>query len=301
MITATLLVSGVLYVFSPITTEAGKDGEKVEIIPNEMSTKVPEGPYVLINLNTNQLFLRNGTNTLGKITLVSQGKPSSYYETIGGSFKSDYKEPIHFSSIGHVYMPYSIHIFGNYFIHGIPYYPDGTKVSSAYSGGCIRLEDIDAKRVYNFLTKGTPIIITRGNEYDFNPTRASTKIISSLHMTELMVASISLEFLTQDNEILDASGDPTTRRLLLPFLLKSKDSNIGMLYAHSMGDDEYISNMNKKALSLGLTNTTFTGINTPAITTEEDYARFMGYIITYKSYLQNILESTTTITATSSL
>ena len=242
--------------------------------------------YVVVRLDTNTISLYNGTSTK-TFNLVSQGKPGSYYETIGGAYTSDYKEPLHFSSIGHVFMPYSIHIFGNYFIHGIPYYPDGTKVSSTYSGGCVRISDEDIQYIYNFITPTTPIIITRGSEHDFAPTATTSAIMTSLAMTNLMVATISLEFLTQDNEIVNTDGvSTTTRKTILPLLLTNQDTNISTLYAEGLGEKNFLEAMNTKAKILGMTNTTFTQVTSPASTTEEDYLRFMKYIETYKSYLK---------------
>ena len=254
---------------------------------------VHTGKYVLIHLDTEVLELRDGTTTLRTAPLVSQGKPGSYYETIGGSYLSDYKELRHFSSIGHVYMPHSVHLFGNYFIHGIPYYPDGTKVSSTYSGGCIRMADQDAIAVYNFVTPGMPIIITRNNEYEFSPTATSTESIESISMTNQMIAIISLEVLTQDNQIADTDGmSITTRRTLIPRLL-SGETGVHGLISLTIGQQAFLNYMNQKAKTLGLTNTRFSDASIPAKTTAEDQARFMNYITTYKSYLTKSIMITT--------
>lgn len=281
-----LVITSALYVIFPTPTEAEKINDS--LTTTEASQQPKRENYVVINLNTNTLTLHDTNRIVRVLPLVSQGKPGSYYETIGGEYISDYKEPLHFSSIGHVYMPFSIHLFGNYFIHGIPYYPDGTKVSTAYSGGCIRLSDNDAKHVYDFITATTSIIITRGNENDFTPTKSSTTTISSMYMTRLMVATISLELLTQDNIIWNTQGIATTRKKLIPSLLAHEYINTGTLYADTINNKTFIEAMNSKAKSLGLTNTMFTGVNDPVITTDEDYGRFMGHIVTYKSYLQKV-------------
>lgn len=284
----TLLILAVWYTPAPAKTEAETTiavAEKIEepLLPTK--TEPYGDSYVVIHLDSNTIDLHSGTGT-ETFKIVSQGKPGSYYETIGGVYKSDYKELIHFSSIGHVYMPYSIHIFGNYFIHGIPYYPDDTKVSSAYSGGCVRVADEDIERIYNFITKSTPIIITRGSKDDFLPTATTTATIKSGEMTRLMVASISLELLKQDNEILDTDGlSTTTRKTLLHSFLTGESEEIASLYAKSIGEKRFIEAMNDKAEALGMTNTIFTGVTEPVATTEEDYTRFMGYIATYKSFL----------------
>ncbi len=285
-----LLATGIWNLVVPTISRAEKT-EVESILPQKgspilLSSQVRTGHYVLVHLDTMRLELRDGATILDTITMVSRGKPGSYYETIAGSYTNDYKELSHFSSIGHVYMPYSMHIFGNYFIHGIPYYADGTKVSSTYSGGCIRLADEDAKRVYDFIQRGTPIIITNGNETDFNPTATTTLTIESLDMTQLMVATISLEVVTQDNEIFDTDHiATTTRRKLIPRLLGG-DKEVAKLYTNAVGEPAFIDYMNQKAAILGLTNTRFMSVTEPVQTTEEDYARFTNYIDTYKSYLR---------------
>jgi len=243
------------------------------------------GKHVVIRLDAMTLELRDGTTTLSVVPVLSQGKPGSYYETIGGVHANDYKTPLHFSSIGYVYMPHSVHVYGNYFIHGIPYYPDGTPVASTYSGGCIRLTNTDAKAVYDFIDKGTPIIITRGTEFDFMPTRAASSTLERDDMTTFMVAVVSLEALTQDNKIVGTKGEVTTRRTLISQLLTQKNESVATLYAHSIGEKRFVALMNQKAQALGLSNTRFTDVTSPVSTTYEDYERFMGYIATYKSYL----------------
>lgn len=265
----------------PVVTEGATHQEKETLAVQQRS-----GKYVIIYLQTMYLELHDGTTTIAVIPLLSQGKPGSYYETIGGIYANDYKVPLHFSSIGHVYMPYSVHLFGNYFIHGVPYYPNGEKVSSTYSGGCIRLTDDDAKRVYDFIERGTPIIVTRSNEESFTPTATTTNTLQSQVMTNLMVATISLELLTQDNEITDIDGiGVTTRRKLLPELLNNGNTIVAHQYADSLGNENFVNAMNKKAKALGLTNTIFESVDSSASTTFEDNARFMEYIKTYKSYL----------------
>jgi D-alanyl-D-alanine carboxypeptidase len=69
------------------------------------------------------------------------------------------KEENHFSSFGHVYQPWSLAFQGNFFIHGWPYYPNGTPVASSYSGGCVRLSSEDARAVYDLAERGMPVLV----------------------------------------------------------------------------------------------------------------------------------------------
>ena len=283
----TLTGSVIVFMTPPQVTEGDVAGITTQ-------PQVRNGNYIVVHLDTMNLELKNGTTTIATLPVLSQGKPGSYYETMGGVYNSDYKDPLHFSSIGHVYMPYSVHVFGNYFIHGIPYYPNGSPVSSTYSGGCIRLSNENAKIVYDFIASGTPIIITRDTQYSFDPTPSlvgSSSLMASIQMTNLMTASISLEALTQDNTIVDTDGyHMTTRKTILPRLLIEGDTLVAKLYAEDMGEDAFVSLMNQKAQALGLTNTHFNDLTSPVTTSYEDLTRFMTYISTYKSYLRTVTQ-----------
>ncbi len=90
---------------------------------------------------------------------MTKGREGSWWETPSGFYKILLKEVNKFSSIGGVWMPYSMQFFGNFFIHGWPYYPNGKPVASSYSGGCIRLSTDDAKEIFNFAYKNMPVLI----------------------------------------------------------------------------------------------------------------------------------------------
>jgi hypothetical protein len=94
-----------------------------------------------------------------EVPILTKGKEGSWWETPAGIYKIGSKEKSHFSSFGHVFQPWSMTFQGNFFIHGWPYYPDGTPVASTYSGGCIRLADEDAKVIYDLANIGMPVLV----------------------------------------------------------------------------------------------------------------------------------------------
>jgi len=55
-------------------------------------------------------------------------------------------------------MNYAVQMYEDFFIHEIPYYLDGRKVSSSFSGGCIRLETEYAKKFFNLAKPGDLIV-----------------------------------------------------------------------------------------------------------------------------------------------
>lgn len=122
------------------------------------------GKAVRANLETMVITLYENGKEIENIPIMNKGRPGSYWETPGGTFEVNYKTENHFSSFGNVWMPYSIHFFGNFFIHGEPYDTFGKKVSSTYSGGCIRLADGNAKRVFEWVDKDTIVSVYSDTE-----------------------------------------------------------------------------------------------------------------------------------------
>jgi D-alanyl-D-alanine carboxypeptidase len=121
---------------------------------------VPEtGKFIAADLANMQLTLYQDGKAIAEYTILTKGKPGSPYETPAGFYTALTREASHLNSREGVYMPYSMQFYGNYFIHGWPYYTDGTPVASTYSGGCIRLSTSDAAKVYAFAEKGTGIFV----------------------------------------------------------------------------------------------------------------------------------------------
>lgn len=154
-----------------IIKETGKEMEKIIVgasrvalgvsLDNKQSDREEKnGKYITADLDKMILYLNEDGKTIAEIPILSKGKPGSPWETPVGKYTADYKEEKHFSSIGKVWMPNSVQFFGNFFIHGWPYYTDGTPVYEGYSGGCIRLSVADSKKVYDFVESGTPIYIS---------------------------------------------------------------------------------------------------------------------------------------------
>jgi poly-gamma-glutamate synthesis protein (capsule biosynthesis protein) len=118
------------------------------------------GKVIRINLDTMQLDQYEDGTLKNTMKVLSKGKVGSYWETPGGNYTVLTKEEKHLSSMGQVWMPWSMQFFGNYFIHGWPYYPNGNPVTDiGYSGGCIRLSNDDAKSLYKWADLRTEVSI----------------------------------------------------------------------------------------------------------------------------------------------
>lgn len=231
-----------------------------------------------------------------QVPIKSKGKEGSWWETPSGLYRAEGKEKNHYSSFGHVNMPFSIPFQGNFFIHGWPYYDDGTPVSSSYSGGCIRLEDVYAEQVYELVEVGMPILVyeAAGTSTPFAYSLAVPAIAASHYLvadiennfvllaggpseavetntvSKLMAAVVASEH--QNIEKMVPVGSalaaefPSGRLvggesysiydLLFPLLIEDSDEAAFALGEY-FGKGRFVGLMEKKAASLGLIETTF--------------------------------------------
>jgi D-alanyl-D-alanine carboxypeptidase len=231
-----------------------------------------------------------------EVPIKTKGRPGSWWETPAGLYKIDNKEPSHFSQMGHVYMPWSMDFQGNFFIHGWPYYENGTPVATTYSGGCIRLATDDAKKLYGLVDIGMPILIFENSftpdnfVYANNPQgisgasyiagdlnnnfiflgKNSDQSLPIASLTKLMTALVATEYINLDTtttvpkEAIVYTSKPrlipgekvTIYQLLFPLLMESSNEAAETI-ARDYGRDDFIKRMNDKATSIGMTDTKF--------------------------------------------
>ena len=154
----------------------------LENISDEQFTPPPDGKMIRINLETMSVITYEDGKVVDEFDVLAKGKPGSYWETPGGEFRIQTKEERHLSSVGRAWMPWSMQFFGNFFIHGWPTYENGTPYpkGSGYSGGCIRLSDENAEKLFEWADIGTTISIfsekeikseniVSGNYFKINP------------------------------------------------------------------------------------------------------------------------------------
>lgn len=123
-----------------------------------------ESDFILADLDEKTIALYKKGVARATFKIMAKGKDGSFFETPNGEYRIKSKESNHFSTIGKVWMPWSMHFFGNYFIHGWPYYPDGTDVADSFSGGCIRLSTADAKELFGMANPGMPVLVRSSRE-----------------------------------------------------------------------------------------------------------------------------------------
>ncbi len=144
---------------------------------------VPQtGKFIAANLVHMRLMLYQDGMLVAEYPILAKGTPGSPSETPSGFYTVLSKEQDHFNRGEQVHLPWSMQFYGNYFIHGWPYFVDGSLVDPDYSGSCIRLDTDDAKKVYNFSDKGTSIFV-----YD----SIHTTLLSSLVLDTIPAPTVS--------------------------------------------------------------------------------------------------------------
>ena len=153
--------------------------------------------FVFIDLKRMELTLFEHGNATATFPVLTKGKEGSWWETPTGEYTASVKTQNHFSSIGRVWMPWSIQFYGNFFIHGWPYYEGGEPVAQTYSGGCIRLASEDAEKVFRFVSRGMPILIEENGEASEIPAAlvpvAAASPVPAISAEAFLVADMSGE------------------------------------------------------------------------------------------------------------
>lgn len=188
------------------TSHASSIHEEIEdnfesIYPSEeefLSTKnkyiEEKKSFIEADLQNMTLALYRDGGEIETLPIKTKGERDSWWETPTGNYEILGKERNHFSSIGEVWMPYSMRFYGNYYVHGWPYYDDGTPVPQSYSGGCIRLSTEDAKKVFEFADLEMPLLVLEDEEnhhFGVLKEKDSTIVAPNLSSKAFLIADLS--------------------------------------------------------------------------------------------------------------
>ncbi len=122
--------------------------------------------FLEINLDDNFIRLyRNGKLT-DESEILASGDIQNWGGSAAGLYQIKSKNRASYSVSSELYMPYALHYYGKYYLHGEPYYPNGIKFESDFSGGCIRLADAEAKRFYELAETGLPVLVIDKSRID---------------------------------------------------------------------------------------------------------------------------------------
>ncbi|MCX6736372.1 MAG: L,D-transpeptidase family protein [Candidatus Parcubacteria bacterium] len=283
--------------------------------------------FVEADLSLMKLFVYKEGNLSVEFPILTKGKEGSWWETPAGIYKIASKEKNHFSTFGHVYQPWSMAFQGNFFIHGWPYYEDGTPVSSTYSGGCIRLSDESAQTVFDMVKVGMPVLVFKE---EFTPDsfvyqtrvpdistqkylaadiknnfvfleKGQTDRIPFSSFSEVLGSLVATDYINIEKNIrldqnilfgvsdtrLLSETETTPFDLLHLFLLQSNDAPM-RIFANYLSKKRFVSFMKDKALSLGMKNTSFSFNEPSSYTTPEDLFYLSKYLYHNRKFIFEI-------------
>jgi serine-type D-Ala-D-Ala carboxypeptidase (penicillin-binding protein 5/6) len=269
-----------------------------------------------------------------EVPIKTKGREGSWWETPAGIYQAQSKETNHLSSLGNTYMPWSIAFQGNFFIHGWPYYKNGTPVATTYSGGCIRLATPDAEKVYKLIDIKMPILVFEDsfkadttayvpghsqvsaesylvgdlkNDFIFT-TKNKDEQKSIASITKLITAMVAVEYMDiergvsiQKSALVPTSiarlevGQRFTVYDLLHPMLEESSNEAALALSQALGQDYFISLMNKKAKAIGMENSTFmdpAGINGGNISTPTDLFRLGKYLYNSRQFVLHMTAGT---------
>jgi len=114
--------------------------------------------FLEINLSAMKIKLYKDGKPTKEWPILAKGDPQEWGGSALGMYKILSGNEISFSIVTDVYMPYALHYYGKYYIHGVPYYPGGQKRITTITGGCIQLSDKDAKEIYELAELDMPVL-----------------------------------------------------------------------------------------------------------------------------------------------
>lgn len=118
-----------------------------------------ESDFLEVNLSEMKVYFYQGGSLKKEFPILVKGDPQDWGGSAAGFYQVVSKSKISYSIAAEVYMPYAIHYYGKYYLHGEPYYSDGGKRYSDATGGCIQLLDKDAKAIFNLAQKDMPLLV----------------------------------------------------------------------------------------------------------------------------------------------
>jgi len=115
--------------------------------------------FLEVNLAQMKVAIYKEGSLIKDVPILIKGNVDNWGGSAAGLYRVLSGNKASFSIGSDVYMPYALHYYGKYYIHGIPYYPGGVKFDSLFSGGCLRLKDEDAEAIYELSELNMPVLV----------------------------------------------------------------------------------------------------------------------------------------------
>ena len=252
----------------------------------------PTGKFIAADLSNTVLTLYQDSVAIPKYTILAKGKSGSPYAAPAGFYTVLAKESDHFNNVEQVDLPWSVRLYANYFIHGLPYYDDGSPVNSSYTGEGIRLSTDDAAKVYEFVDTGTNVFVYDPVTVHQPSLVLDTIPVPSVSAVAYLVADVDTGDVFLEQNAGDSASIASTTKLMTALVAnemvpRDKKSTIAGL-ARIYNTAGFINWMNMKARALDMRSTYFSdaiGTSTENVSTADDLFRLTTYLAHEKSFI----------------
>lgn len=287
--------------------------------------------FIEIDLDSKMLrYFEDGVLVLST-EILALGEKGSWWDAPSGLYQVDSSAESEFSTIAQAEFPWAVIFEGNYMIHGWPRYPDGTAVAANFSGGGIRIDDEKAEVLFEAVKKNLPVLVHQKpsentDQFVYEPTVPNIdtehyliadiengailaasdldKAVPIASVTKLMTAVVTAEKLDLDSRVQVTSPSfvqsliprlqdrsSVSMYSLLQLLLLESSNEAAEVIAGEYGRENFITEMNTKATSLGMASSKFvdpSGLGSSNISSLGDLYRLTEYIHDNRSFIFDI-------------
>ena len=156
--------------------------------------------FLEVNLAQMKVAIYKGGSLIKDVPILIKGDADTWGGSAAGLYRVLSGNKASFSIGSDVYMPYALHYYGKYYIHGIPYYPGGVKFDSLFSGGCLRLNDEDAEAIYELSELDMPVLVVdKEQDYYEYPEKKPSKF-PEVSAASFLVADLDSNFVFTEKD-----------------------------------------------------------------------------------------------------
>ena len=171
-----------------------KDVKTIETFQDLKEDLVVQKIPVFLEINFPDMKARmyEGGELKKEVDISARGDSEEWGGTAAGLYKIIYKNKLAFSGIASVNMPFAMNFYGKFFVHGVPYYDNGSKRITDVTGGCVQLSDSDAEEIFKMTENNTPVIVVdRYNDnYDGYEKKENITHFPLISATSYLVADL---------------------------------------------------------------------------------------------------------------
>lgn len=156
--------------------------------------------FLEIHLETMKARIYRSGVLVKEVPILMKGDPQGWGGSAVGLYEIISGNKISFSNTSDVYMPFALHYYGKYYVHGEPYYYGGEKLKSSFSGGCLRLKNRDAELIYELTDLNMPVLVIdkERDHYDYSE---ETTEFPELSAKSYLIADLGSGYIFAEKDI----------------------------------------------------------------------------------------------------